>query len=794
MDRKITLPVRQLVEFSLRSGDIDSRLGSGARMLEGAKAHRRLQKLAGEDYDPEVTLKYAFEYRGFEITLEGRADGVITRGETVTVDEIKSTDRTLAGLTADGVPAHWAQAECYAFILSRTRGLGQVNVRLTYCETEGDGVVRFEKMLGAEELTEIVHSLFDRYIAFAVYEHDRSMRRDVAIRALGFPYDRYRPGQREFAACVYRSIASGGRLLAQAPTGVGKTISSLFPAVKAMGEGLTDKIFYLTARTTTRRAAVDAVNRMSGLAPNFKTVVLTAKDKICPNPDCACNPDECELARGYYDRLNDVLFALLQSESLIDRDTLERHAAKHKLCPFEFGLDVSEWADLIICDYNYVFDPSVYLRRFFSGGPTQCVLLVDEAHNLVDRSREMYSAQLDKTPFLKASRMFKNQSGGIAAAARDINKHFISLRKRCVAAGRDFLAESERDDELCRLTEAFTHKTERFLAKSNPSPSTDELAELYFNCLRYQRIAGFYGANCVTAISRYGGEVTSRICCLDASPGLSDTLALTRSAIFFSATLSPQVYFRNVFGAGDKCRMIRLPSPFEQDNLCLMVDDRVSTKYKDRAETLGGVARLLAAFVSARTGNYIVYFPSYRYMTDVYAEFAALCSGKVRTAVQQPQMSDAERDAFLSAFTPGARDSFAAFCVLGGVFSEGIDLVGERLIGTAIVGVGLPQLSEGQDLIRDYFDRQSGMGFEYAYMYPGMNKVLQAAGRVIRTGSDRGAVLLIDGRFTRRDYLALYPAHWSHFRRVASPEDVRSRLREFWDGGPAQETESGGGL
>jgi Rad3-related DNA helicase len=781
MDRKIVLPVRQFVEFVLRTGDIDTRLGSGARMLEGAKAHRRLQKLAGEDYDPEVTLRCQFQYRGFDITLEGRADGIITHENEVTVDEIKSTDRPLAEITRDAVPAHWAQAECYAFILSRENDLGSINVRLTYCEAEGDGVVRFEKLLGAQELTDIVHSLFDKYIDFATFQYDRTMRRDSAIRALGFPYENYRPGQRQFAACVYRTVASGGRLLAQAPTGIGKTISSLFPAVKAMGEGLTDRIFYLTARTTTRRAAVDAVKLMSGLAPDFKTVVLTAKDKICPNPDSACNPDECELARGYYDRLSDALLELIGGESLIDRAQLENFAAAHKLCPFEFGLDAAEWCDLIICDYNYVFDPSVYLRRFFGGTPTQCTLLVDEAHNLVDRSREMYSAELTKAPFLKASKMFKKQSGGIAAAARGINKHFVALRKRCEEEELDFISSSEQDDELCRLIEAFTHKTERFLAKAKPSESVDELTQLYFDCLRYLRIAGYYGVNCVTAVKRERDEVTSRICCLDASPGLSATLDLTRSAIFFSATLSPQTYFRDVFGAGGECRMIRLPSPFRQDNLCLLVDDRVSTKFKDREDTLEGVAKLLAVFVRQRPGNYIIYFPSYRYMTEVYNEFIRLCGDGVRTAVQQPQMSDEERDAFLAAFEPGASEPFAAFCILGGVFSEGIDLTGERLIGTAIVGVGLPQLSEEQNLIRGYFDRQGGLGFEYAYMYPGMNKVLQAAGRVIRTDSDRGAVLLIDGRFTRRDYLALYPAHWSHYLRVAGPEDVAGHLRGFWN-------------
>ena len=782
MGKSIRIAVRTLVEFVLRAGDIDLRFTGSERMLEGAQAHRRIQKAAGAQYQAEVTLSDTFEYRGFEITLEGRADGVIDGPDGVVVDEIKSTTRPLDSITEDFSPLHWAQAQCYAHMLARRKGLGSVTVQLTYCAPEGDAVNRMRRTYTAQELADFVTGLFDRYIVWAQYEDDRAARRDEAIRALPFPYPAYRPGQREMAAAVYRAIVARAALFAQAPTGIGKTVSALFPAVKAMGEGHVRKIFYLTAKTVTRTVAQEALRQMEGLAPAFKTVTLTAKDRICPHPGTACNPDACELAKGYYDRLGDALADILGHESLMPRETVQAYAGRYGLCPFEFGLDISEWADCIICDYNYVFDPIVYLRRFFQNGGDDYVFLTDEAHNLVDRAREMYSASLTKSAFLGVRRQYRDRDRRLAQAAGDVNARLLALRRECEAApDGNRLVRQEEDAGFLRSVGGFVRQAGRWLML-HPGEEADELLEVYFDSLAFIRIASFYNERYVTFVTADGPEVCFRLCCLDPSELLAATLASGRAAVFFSATLSPLPYFRNILGGGPSGRLLSLPSPFRPENLCLLVADGVSTRYRDRTGSCGAVAGMIAAMVAARSGNYLVFFPSYQYMSDVLDTFAALCP-QIRTVRQQPQMDEAAREDFLSRFASGPTETLAGFCVLGGIFSEGIDLPGDRLIGAAIVGVGLPQLSEPLNLIRRYYDRRGGQGYEYAYMYPGMNKVLQAAGRVIRSESDRGAVLLIDDRYTRGDYRALFPAHWSHFTRVRGAEDVRRRLVRFWAGG-----------
>lgn len=780
MVKKISISVRSLVEFVLRAGDIDMRFTGGERMLDGAKAHRRLQKASPQEYAPEVTLSYTFDYKGFAVTLSGRADGVITEPDGIVVDEIKSITGSLDDIEEDRNPLHWAQAKCYAFILARQQALKSVTVQLTYCSLENDDLKRFRQIFSENELTVFIHDLFDRYIIWAEYESERVLERDAGIKALDFPFASYRKGQRELAAAAYRAIASGNTLFAQAPTGIGKTISTLFPAIKAIGEGHAQKIFYLTAKTITRQAAQDALLKMGSLNPYFKAITLTAKDKICPHPGTLCNPDACEFAKGYYDRVNDALFELLSRESMITRETVQEYASRHDLCPFEFGLDISQWVDCIICDYNYVFDPIVYLRRFFLNTTGDYVFLIDEAHNLVDRAREMYSASLSKSAFLKISKTIKDKNKALAKTAREINRHFIKLRKSCIEAGENFIITKEEDKELYKLLNGFTHQTERWLMKPHPQDNSDELLELYFDCLAFIKISSFYDDSYVTFVKSEANEVNTRLFCLDPAINLSAMLACGKSAVFFSATLSPLQYFSSILGGSSESRLVKLTSPFERSNLCLLIADNISTKYKDRNESTGTVAAMINELVSGKQGNYIVYFPSYRYMNDVYDAFIEICPENLHTVKQEPQMTEQEREAFLAGFEPEPTSTLAGFCVLGGVFSEGIDLAGERLIGSVIVGVGLPQLNPEQNIIRDYFSAKNGMGYEYAYMYPGMNKVLQAAGRVIRSADDRGVVLLIDDRFTRRDYRALFPAHWSHYKRIHSANALKGELAAFW--------------
>ena len=436
----------------LRSGDIDMRFTGSQRMLDGTKAHKRIQKASPEEYKPEVTLTYTFEYRGFEIKLDGRADGVIYSSSGIVVDEIKSTTYPLENIEDNHNPLHWAQAKCYAFMLARQQTLESVDVQLTYCTLEDDGIKQFRRTFTEYELTYFIYELFDKYIVWAEYESERIKKRDLNIKTLNFPFECYRIGQHELAAATYRAIVGRVQLFAQAPTGVGKTISTLFPAVKAIGEGQAQKIFYLTAKTITRQAAHDAFLKMRGLGSYFKAVTLTAKDKICPHPGTPCNPESCELARGYYDRVNDVLLSLLENESLITREIITAYAEKNKLCPFELSLDISLWADCIICDYNYAFDPIVYLRRFFLETSGDYIFLVDEAHNLVDRAREMYSATLTKAQFLNVKKAFKSKNKAVYKSADKLNTKFLDIGKICLEEHKDFYISSDEDNELYKLS------------------------------------------------------------------------------------------------------------------------------------------------------------------------------------------------------------------------------------------------------------------------------------------------------------------------------------------------------
>ena len=784
MEKQIHVSVRTLVESVMRTGDIDTRIAGSERMLEGVQAHRRLQRAAGPGYEAEVTLSGTFPSHGFEVTLDGRADGILRGKSGVTVDEIKSTTLPLDSIGEDSNPLHWAQAQCYAFLLARKEGLPRVTVRLTYCSADGGAVRHMQRECTAEQLAEFMDGLLARYAEWADYQNSRMRRRDRALQTLPFPFAGYRPGQRPFAAAVYRAIAGRRILFAQAPTGIGKTISTLFPAVKAVGEGHAQKIFYLTAKTVTRGVAEDAIRRMAGLHPDFKTVTLTAKDRICPHPDTGCNPDECELARGYYDRLGSALRDILDRESLMDRAAVTRYAGLHRLCPFEFGLDVSQWCDCIICDYNYVFDPIVCLRRYFQDTSGDYVFLVDEAHNLPDRAREMYSAELRKSEFLAIRRLFHDRDRGLFRAAGEVNSRMLALRRECREApdGRS-LIRPEEDTAFEFCVGNFVRQAGRWL-RSHPQESAEELLEAYFDSLSFLKIAGFYSERYVTHITADNADVCLRLCCLDPADLLAATLRKGAAAVFFSATLSPPAYFRRVLGGGADSLLLDLPSPFDPGHLCLLAADRVSTRFRHRAESRETVARLLAAMVSAHTGNYLIFFPSYQYLGDVLELFPALCP-QATVLRQTPEMDDAARADFLQNFVPRPGRTLAGFCVMGGVFAEGIDLPGERLIGVAVVGVGLPQINDTQNLIRSYFQRHGGRGYEYAYMYPGMNRVLQSAGRVIRSEEDRGTVLLIDDRFTSREYRALFPAHWSRLERVRGPEDVRRRLADFWAGRPA---------
>ncbi len=776
---QIKISIRNLVELVLRSGDIDNRLVSSTRMLEGTRIHQKIQKEGGSNYSKEVFLTFDYEIQGFTIRLEGRADGIISEPDGIVIDEIKSTTRPLEYIDDEFSLLHWAQAKSYAFIYATQNQMDEICVQLTYFQVDTEERMNIRKQFKLCELEAFMSELMSKYLIWASMQDEWNTLRDISIKALQFPFDNYRKGQRELAVAVYKTIMQERKLFVQAPTGIGKTISTLFPSVKAIGEQHISKIFYLTAKTITRQVAEEAFTKMRVKGLRFRTITLTAKDKICFNKEGSCNPDFCEYAKGHFNRVNDALTDILRDTEYFSRETIEEYALKHNVCPFEFALDLSLWADCIICDYNYVFDPRVYLKRFFMNNDGDYAFMIDEAHNLVDRAREMFSAQINKTAFYEAKKLMKDKQPKIAKQLTKINSYMIALRKQCKEEG--FIVSKDELTELYKLLNNFIRESEEWILKNQNKniDGFDQVLEVYFNAISFIKIAELYDERYVTFIDANASEVRVKLFCIDPSYLLADAIKRGKTAVFFSATLTPLSYFIDILGGDKEDYNINLTSPFDNNKLCLLVEDRVSTKYKNRENSYDKIVEIVKAAIDKKQGNYMVYFPSYKYMNEVYTRFTERYPD-IYTMPQQSSMSEEEREEFLNKFLPDNEQTFVCFCVLGGIFSEGIDLKGDRLIGAIIVGVGLPQVSAEQNIIMSYFQQKNGMGYENAYMFPGMNKVLQAAGRVIRSENDIGMVLLVDERFTNYEYKCLFPKHWEHNMRVKSLPDLELKLERFW--------------
>lgn len=779
MDKKeIKVAVRNLVEFLLRTGDIDSSFFRVNRAAEGTRIHKKIQKAQNGDYRPEVSLKYTVEYEEFLLTVEGRADGIIENINGITIDEIKSTMSPLETIDENYSELHWAQAKCYAYIYSVLNKLEQINVRLTYCHLDTEEIKYLDRTFKIGQLEEFFYSLLKSYYKWAKFVHDWQLIRDMTIKDMKFPFEEYRKGQRELAVAVYKTINSGKNIFVKAPTGTGKTVSTLFPAIKAMGEGHTSKVFYLTAKTITRSVAEEAFSIMRTKGLRFKAVTLTAKEKICILEKSSCNPVDCEFAKGHFDRVNDAIMDILTNEDELKRETIERYSKKHRVCPFEFSLDLTLWADTVICDYNYVFDPRVYLKRFFTEKGGDFTFLIDEAHNLVDRAREMYSAEIYKKPVLKVKREMKDVSPRISKALGRLNTFMLNMKKKCNDKG--FFVSSEGDKEIYSILRKFVSECEWYLAKNENVKMGDELLELYFDSLIFIKICELYDERYVTYVEKQEDDVKLKLFCLDPSKLLNEALKKGKSGIFYSATLIPLDYYRGILGGSDDDYTMSIDSPFSVDNRKLLVADNISTRYVNREKSYKNIVDSIRNLTQCKCGNYLVFFPSYQYMNTIFELFSSEYPD-VKVHVQSGSMTEEEREEFLQFFAPNPSVTTIGFCVMGGIFSEGIDLKSDRLIGTVIVGVGLPQVCLERDIIRDYFQERNSQGFEYAYMYPGMNKVMQAAGRVIRSETDRGVILLIDERFTNRGYLNLFPKEWFPYIRVIRTCDISNYANDFWN-------------
>ncbi|MGG1616188.1 ATP-dependent DNA helicase [Paenibacillus sp. NRS-1781] len=765
MKEPINISVRPLVEYMHRSGSIHGGFHSNSSMLEGTRVHQLIQKSYKEHDRKEVHLRTEIPYEGALFIVEGRCDGLIELDGIWTVDEIKSISIPLEDIPGDGQPVHWAQAFLYAYMIAREEQRNSMQAQLTYVQAHSGEIRRFRRVLSFAELETFALRMVEGYAPYAFLLRAHAEKRDASIATLAFPFATYRSGQRPLAGSVYKTIAEGVNLFAKAPTGIGKTVSTLFPAIKAIGEGLVSRVYYVTARTTTRAAAEEAYAKMQAQGLYMHVVTLTAKDKICFKDENDCDAGACSMCEGYYDRINGAVSDILANETLMTRAVIEYYARKHRVCPFEFSLDVAYASDGIISDYNYVFDPRISLKRLLEEHKRKGVVLVDEAHNLVERGRDMFSAEMLKSSFLELKKEFKLLSPEIAGAASAVNAHMIALRKLYADTGK--AVNTETPHEVLELLAPFVEAAERELLTGAGSTSSSGAAytlllDTYFAAQNMLRIAALYDERYVTYIEAGRSEVRVKLFCLDPSHLLGQAVKGYRSAIYFSATLTPLAYYRDMLGAREEDYTLQVPSPFHQEQWDVRLLP-LSIRYRDRERSKGAIADMLAGLAEERKGNMLVFFPSYPYLREVYEEFMAR-GVSADTLVQSPGMTEPERDRFLEAFQPGQERTLLGFAVLGGVFAEGVDLPGDRLNGVVVVGVGLPQIGAERDVLRDYFSEQGRNGFNYAYVYPGMNKVLQAGGRLIRTEHDEGLLVLIDDRFAKEPYASLLPEEWRSYR------------------------------
>lgn len=783
---KVKLGVRTLIEFVMRSGDIDSAYRSGLRMQEGIKAHQRIQKSYGSEYKSEYFFRNTTVIENIEFEVEGRADGFMEKDGAFLIDEIKSTTRPLESLGEEDRPLHWAQAKCYGYFCCKDENIEGIDIQLTYVNLDEEALTKkFKKHFTFEELEEFYRGLLLRYLEFSKMLVENRKDRDLSLSGLEFPYEEYRPGQRKMSVGVYQAIEEGIKLFVEAPTGIGKTISTIYPSLISMSSLGVEKIFYLTARTSTQREAISALKLLREISLHLKSLVITAKEKICLNDRLLCEPNSCPYAKGHFDRVNEAILDIYSHEDDINRDVVVEYAEKHMVCPHEFQLDISDYCDFVICDYNYFFDPKVYLRRAFDSSDLQTVILVDEAHNLVDRGREMYSAEIRKSEFERLMEYFKEKKEAEEDKKRKaVYKKIYDKAKDCVKEIEKFfldngnpveMATEEEDDEIYDKLKSLSRALDSYLSKEREEEEYEAVRDVFFNISSYCKIEEVRLEGFLNVLLQEKEDLVWKIRAVDPSQLFEAILSRVRASIFFSATLSPLSFYTKLLGGSKNSAIMRLESPFDPDNLKIY-QYSLSTRWKDRKNTLDELVLVVNEYIKSVSGNCMVYFPSYAYLKqfeDAYINIIGEDNCK-DILVQKSGLDATQRKEIIRKYLE--EDGVVGFFVLGGLFSEGIDLPGNSLKGVAVVSVGLPGVSFEQNIIRDYFEKHLGKGYDFAYTYPGMNRVLQAAGRVIRDEKDKGTVLLVDDRFAQIRYRRLYPKHWKGIEYYNNFEELKRIL------------------
>lgn len=780
---RVRISVRNLVEFILRSGDLDNSSGTSGdkeAMLKGGRLHRKIQRSMKGDYQAEVSLKKESEYDDVVIQVEGRADGIFTEDGAVYIDEIKGTYGNVQAMDMP-IPVHRAQAMCYGLIWGEKERISEIHIQMTYAHLETEETRRFREDFSIEELKGWYQKLLDAYHKWIAYSLNWKKERNASMKDLQFPFP-YREGQRDIVSGVYHTVSSGKTLFVQAPTGVGKTMSAIFPSVRAIGEGKGETLFYLTAKTITGTVAQEAFHILREKGLKFKVTAITAKEKLCFQDTPECTPEKCPYAKGHFDRVNDAVYELWTTEEVYSREVIRAHAEKWQVCPFEMCLDLSIWVDGIICDYNYVFDPNVHLKRFFGENISgDHIFLIDEAHNLVERGREMYSAGISRQSLVALRKKIRKRFSKLARTLDKANRQMMELEENLAETGKGYQVLSNPGVLPITFLTISGELEEILEEKELEEELRREILEFYFIVRDFLNVSELVDENYVVYTENSAEEgFRLRLFCVNPAENLGEYLKKGKSAIFFSATMFPMPYYRELLTTDRDAYGIYVQSPFPKENRRILIGSDVSSRYtrRNRAE-YQKIAGYIARCVWQRQGNYMAFFPSYRLMEDVLQVYEEEFSVDwVRCVCQTPDMTEQEREGFLEEFQE-REGTLVGFCVLGGIFSEGVDLTGESLIGAVIVGTGLPQIGSQREILKEYYDKKNHCGFDYAYRYPGMNKVLQAAGRVIRTKEDKGVILLLDDRFWDRDYQEIFPREWQD-RTGCRLDTVEGAVETFW--------------
>lgn len=768
--------VRELVAFVHNEESIDNRKQSNHTALEGSKIHRKLQQSMDENYQSEVSLKTIYQGKQFDIQLEGRCDGIWQKENQIIIDEIKTGEHTFEQLEDATLQLFMAQAKIYAYIYALQEKLEEVVVMVRYFCTQDEKIDEYQNQYSFDELNNYYQETMKEYEKWLIFLDKYRQNRQKKLQALQFPYNNYRKGQRELSIAVYRTLSQEKCLFMEAPTGTGKTLSTLFPALKAMGEYNQGRIFYLTAKTITRQVALDTMKLFEEQQSEIKTIEISAKEKICFMNECKCNPDYCPFAKNYYQKQKLAIWDLLNNGHFYSREQISEVAKKYECCPFELSLDLSLYSDVIVCDYNYLFDPQVYLKRFFELEETDSYFLVDEGHNLISRAREMYSKALS----LQLIKDFKKLLPKHHRKHHKILQQFIEYceESRKLLKDQDYLFQKELPDKLIDLGYRWSEYFRDFLLELKDEIPT-WLQNLYFDLMSFLKISEYYDDHFTFLVELANHELQFKIFCLDPAHFIKQKLDFGKGSVLFSATLSPVQYYQNLLVGHTDDLTFRQSSPFNQNQFQVLVADYLPMTYKYRSQVVDSLCELIKKATDIKAGNYFCFFPSFSYMEEVYQRYIQLYP-EAEVLIQSRELKDVEKEAFLANFQAQNEQVVLGFCVLGGVFSEGIDLKKNRLIGSIIVSVGLPQISKEQEELKNYFDEKNQQGFYYIYQLPGFNKIMQAAGRVIRTEEDRGVILLIDQRFSRKDYMQLYPTHWSKGVVVHDLSSMLNQLKQFW--------------